>query len=216
MTEQQFSPLAERYMDTVFRVAYSYLRSPADADDVTQDVLLQLYKTDKAFDDDAHVKNWLIRVTVNRCKNVLRAPWHRTEDIADYENSLSFEEPQCHELFDAVMALDRRYRVPVLLYYYEGYRQKEIAGLLDIPEETVRTRLARAREKLKHILSEVPQKRQKSTGIGSVKKYLPIPVFYDFFCFFRLLEIYAINPRQPSAISIQITKIVVPCGRNMS
>lgn len=60
MTEQQFSPLAERYMDTVFRVAYSYLRSPADADDVTQDVLLQLYKTDKAFDDDAHVKNWLI------------------------------------------------------------------------------------------------------------------------------------------------------------
>ena len=115
MTEQQFSPLAERYMDTVFRVAYSYLRSPADADDVTQDVLLQLYKTDKAFDDDAHVKNWLIRVTVNRCKNVLRAPWHRTEDIADYENSLSFEEPQCHELFDAVMALDRRYRVPVLL-----------------------------------------------------------------------------------------------------
>ena len=157
MTEQQFSPLAERYMDTVFRVAYSYLRSPADADDVTQDVLLQLYKTDKAFDDDAHVKNWLIRVTVNRCKNVLRAPWHRTEDIADYENSLSFEEPQCHELFDAVMSLDRRYRVPVLLYYYEGYRQKEIAGLLDIPEETVRTRLARAREKLKHILSEVPQ-----------------------------------------------------------
>ena len=110
MTEQQFSPLAERYMDTVFRVAYSYLRSPADADDVTQDVLLQLYKTDKAFDDDAHVKNWLIRVTVNRCKNVLRAPWHRTKDIADYENSLSFEEPQCHELFDAVMALDRRYR----------------------------------------------------------------------------------------------------------
>ena len=53
MTEQQFSPLAERYMDTVFRVAYSYLRSPADADDVTQDVLLQLYKTDKAFDDES-------------------------------------------------------------------------------------------------------------------------------------------------------------------
>lgn len=112
MTEQQFSPLAERYMDTVFRVAYSYLRSRADADDVTQDVLIQLYKTDKAFDDDAHVKNWLIRVTVNRCKNILRAPWHRTE---------------------------------------------EIAGLMDIPEETVRTRLARAREKLKYILSEVPQ-----------------------------------------------------------
>ena len=157
MTEQQFSPLAERYMDTVFRVAYSYLRSPADADDVTQDVLIQLYKEDKAFESDAHVKNWLIRVTVNRCKNVLRAPWHKAEDIADYENSLTFEAPECRELFDAVMSLDRRYRLPVLLYYYEGYRQKEIAGLLGIPEETVRTRLARAREKLKHILLEVPQ-----------------------------------------------------------
>ena len=88
---------------------------------------------------------------------MLRAPWHRAEDIADYENTLVFEQPQYRELFDAVMSLDRRYRLPVLLYYYEGYRQREIAGLLGIPEETVRTRLARARDKLKHILSEVPQ-----------------------------------------------------------
>lgn len=154
MTDEQFTPLAERYMDTVFRVAYSYLRCRDDADDVTQDVLIQLYKEDKAFESDAHVKNWLIRVTVNRCKNVLRAPWHKAEDIADYENTLVFEQPQYRELFDAVMSLDRRYRLPVLLYYYEGYRQREIAGLLGIPEETVRTRLARARDKLKHILSE--------------------------------------------------------------
>ena len=154
MTEEQFTPLAQRYMDTVFRVAYSYLRCRDDADDVTQDVLIQLYKEEKAFESDAHVKNWLIRVTVNRCKNVLRAPWHRAEDIADYENTLVFEQPQCRELFDAVMSLDRRYRLPVLLYYYEGYRQKEIAALLNVPEETVRTRLSRARAKLKNILSE--------------------------------------------------------------
>ena len=118
MTDEQFTPLAERYMDTVFRVAYSYLRCRDDADDVTQDVLIQLYKEDKAFESDAHVKNWLIRVTVNRCKNVLRAPWHKAEDIADYENTLVFEQPQYRELFDAVMSLDRRYRLPVLLYYY--------------------------------------------------------------------------------------------------
>lgn len=157
MTEEQFTPLAQRYMDTVYRVAYSYLRSPSDADDVTQDVLIQLYKTDKAFESDAHLKNWLIRVTVNRSKNVLRAPWHKTEDIADYENTLVFEQSQHRELFDAVMSLDRRYRLPVLLYYYEGYRQKEIAALLSVPEETVRTRLSRARAKLKNILSEVSQ-----------------------------------------------------------
>ena len=161
MTDEQFTPLAERYMDTVFRVAYSYLRCRDDAAAVPQDVLIQLYKEDKAFESDAHVKNWLIRVTVNRCKNVLRAPWHKAEDIADYENSLTFEAPECRELFDAVMSLDRRYRLPVLLYYYEGYRQREIAALLGVPEETVRTRLSRARDKLKHILSEVPQYLKK-------------------------------------------------------
>lgn len=157
MTDQQFVPLAQRYMDTIFRIAYSYLRSQADADDVTQDVLIQLYKTDTAFESDDHLKHWLIRVTVNRCKNIFRSPWRKVEDIADYENSLTFEAPEHRELFDAVMALDKRYRLPVLLYYYEGYSQKEIAGLLSLPEETVRTRLFRARGKLKTTLTEVLQ-----------------------------------------------------------
>ena len=157
MTDQQFVPLAQRYMDTIFRVAYSYLRSQADADDVTQDVLIQLYKTETAFESDDHLKHWLIRVTVNRCKNIFRSPWRKVENIADYENSLTFEAPEHRELFDAVMALDKRYRLPVLLYYYEGYSQKEIAGLLSLPEETVRTRLFRARGKLKATLTEVLQ-----------------------------------------------------------
>ena len=65
MTDQQFVPLAQRYMDTIFRIAYSYLRSQADADDVTQDVLIQLYKTETAFESDDHLKHWLIRVTEN-------------------------------------------------------------------------------------------------------------------------------------------------------
>ena len=157
MTDQQFVPLAQRYIDTIFRIAYSYLRSQADADDVTQDVLIQLYKTETAFESDDHLKHWLIRVTVNRCKNIFRSPWRKVEDIADYENSLTFEAPEHRELFDAVMALDKRYRLLVLLYYYEGYSQKEIAGLLSLPEETVRTRLFRARGKLKATLTEVLQ-----------------------------------------------------------
>lgn len=157
MTDQEFALAAERYMDTIFRVAYSYLRSQSDADDVTQDVLIQLYKTDTPFHDSEHLKRWLIRVTVNRCKNIFRSPWHRVEDIANYENTLQFDAPECRELFDAVMALDKRYRVPVLLYYYEGYSQKEIAEMLAIPEKTVRTRLFRARGKLKTTLKEVLQ-----------------------------------------------------------
>ena len=152
MTDEQFAQAAEQYMDTIFRVAYGYLRSQSDADDVTQDVLIQLYKTDTPFRDGEHLKRWLIRVTVNRCKNIFRSPWHRMEDIADYESALSFEAPECRELFDAVMALDKRYRVPVLLYYYEGYSSKEIARLLGRNPATVATQLRRGRTQLKDLL----------------------------------------------------------------
>ena len=119
-SNEAFAQNAEKYMDTVFRVAYGWLKNPDDANDVTQDVLIELYKTDKAFESDAHLKNWLIRVTVNRCKMFFRSPWRRHEDIDDYAETLSFEQPRDEELFKAVMALDKKYRVPLLLFYYEG------------------------------------------------------------------------------------------------
>ena len=68
LTRERFAALAEKYMDMVFRVAYGYMRSRDDADDVTQEVLLRLYRTDTLFESEEHVKNWLIRVTVNQCK----------------------------------------------------------------------------------------------------------------------------------------------------
>lgn len=119
-SNEAFAQNAEKYMDTVFRVAYGWLKNPDDANDVTQDVLIELYKTDKAFESDAHLKNWLIRVTVNRCKMLFRSPWRRHEDIDDYAETLSFEQPRDEGLFKAVMALDQKYRVPLLLFYYEG------------------------------------------------------------------------------------------------
>lgn len=154
MIETEFIPLARQYMDTIFRVAYSHLRSRADAEDVTQEVLLALYRREQPFDSEEHAKHWLIRLTVNRTKSVFRSPWHRVEDITEYENSLVFEELRHRELFDAVMSLEQKYRLPVFLYYYEGYRQGEIANILGIPEKTVRTRLYRARGQLKTILTE--------------------------------------------------------------
>ena len=91
LSNEAFAQTAEKYMDTVFRVAYGWLKNPDDANDVTQDVLVELYKTDKEFESDAHLKNWLIRVTVNRCKMFFRSPWRRHEDIDDYAETLSFE-----------------------------------------------------------------------------------------------------------------------------
>ena len=153
-SNEAFARIAREYMDTVYRVAYGWLKSPDDANDVAQDVLLELYKTDKVFESDAHIKNWLLRVTINRCKMFFRSPWRRAENIDDYAETLAFEQKSDKGAFKAVMELDKKYRVPLLLFYYEGYSTAEVASILSIPEKTVSTRLFRARAKLKTILEE--------------------------------------------------------------
>ena len=157
VSNENFPCLVQRYKDMVFRLAYSYTKNHFDADDVTQNVLLQLYKTDKVFNSETHLKNWLMRVTVNQCKNLFRAPWRRHENLEDYANTLAFEEDQSKELFCFVMGLDQKYRVALMLYYYEGYSIREIARITDVPEKTVSTRLARGRKILKKLITEVEQ-----------------------------------------------------------
>ena len=153
-TDEQFTQLARRHMDTVFRTAFSYMKSRADADDITQNVLLKLYRYEGDFESESHIKNWLIRVTINECKSAYRSPWRRTEDIEDYVNSLVMPSREHTDLFEAVMKLPRKYLVPLYLYYYEGYSTAEAAALLSLPEATVRTRLRRGREKLRTMLTE--------------------------------------------------------------
>ena len=154
-TKEQFTSIAQRHMDMIFRIAFSYLKSREDADDVTQNVLLALYRTDKTFAGGEHLKAWLIRVTVNECKKVLRSPWRkRGEPLAAYENTLEFRDDRDRELYNAIMDLDAKYRAVIVLYYYEGYSIRETAKLLGVPAATVGTRLARAREQLKLTLTE--------------------------------------------------------------
>ncbi len=154
MTSERFAALAEKYMDTIYRLAYSCTRSTADADDVTQEVLIHLYREEKDFQSDEHVKNWLMKVTINQCRMLFRSPWRKAEPIDDYAETLQMENEDQVELFTLVMGLEKKYRVVIHLFYYEGYSVKEISELLNIPEKTVRTRLFRARAKLKTILTE--------------------------------------------------------------
>lgn len=155
VSNENFPRLVQLYKDMIFRLAYSYTKNHFDADDVTQNVLLQLYKTEKAFKSEAHLKNWLMRVTVNHCKNLFRAPWRKHENLDDYANTLVFEEEASKDLFRIVMGLDKKYRVTLLLHYYEGYSIREIAHIMDVSENTVSTRLARGRKILKELITEV-------------------------------------------------------------
>ena len=149
-----FLQAVARYQDAIFRLAYSYTKSQFDADDVTQNVLLKLYQTEQNFESEAHLKNWLMRVTVNQCKNLFRAPWRAHENMEDYANTLGFEDRESSDLFFTVMGMDKKYRTVLMLYYYEGYSVKEIGKILSVPEKTVSTRLIRARTQLKHLLTE--------------------------------------------------------------
>ena len=154
LSTEEFKRCAQEYMDVVFRVAFSCLRSQTDAEDVTQEVLLRLYETDYVFESRAHIKNWLVKVTYNECRKFWRRLWRRHENIDDYVEQLAFEETDCQDLFTAVMKLDRAKRIVVVLYYLEGYQIQEIAGILKIPLGTVGTRLARARKELRKYLEE--------------------------------------------------------------
>ena len=154
MENMEFETLARRYMDMVFRLAFSYMKSASDADDVTQNVLLRLLRNIKPFENEEHARFWLVRVTVNECKRALRSPWRRAGDIEEYANELHFETQEHSELFYAVMELPEKYRTAIYLYYYEDYSTDEIARLTGTPAATVRTRLRRGRELLRAGLEE--------------------------------------------------------------
>lgn len=135
---------------TVYRLAYSYVRNHADAEDITQDAFLRLYKFEGEFASDENCKAWLIRVTINLSKNLLKSGWftRRTE----LDEDLPCKSAEDNALFECVTALPPKYRVAIHLYYYEGYSVKEIADITGATASSVTTRLARGRERLKEML----------------------------------------------------------------
>lgn len=154
MTNEQFTVYTKKYIDTVFRVAFNYLGSRADADDVTQNVFLKLLEAEKDFESDDHVKNWLIRVTVNECHNLVHSHWWKQPSYEEWAENLVFDNPAHSELFYAVGDLPKKYRLPIYLHYYEGYTTEEIGQILKKPKNTICAQLRRGRERLKEALKE--------------------------------------------------------------
>lgn len=155
MTETTFTAAAERHLDMVYRVALNWFRSPADAEDAAQTTMLKLWQTDTEFADDEHLRRWLVRVTLNVCKDMARSPWRRHTVSLEELPEPAFSDEERRAVYREVMALPGKYRVPLYLYYYEGYSVSEIGELLRLNVSTVQTRLARARGKLKLSLTEV-------------------------------------------------------------
>lgn len=146
--------------DLVYRLALNQMGSPHDADDVTQDAFLKLLEDATSFQDDEHLKAWLIRVTINRCKEVRRSAWRRRVDTMDASSpELANLESPAQELLasdvgEAMSHLPKQARLIVYLHYFEGYSVEEISQFIRCNPITVRTRLYRARKKLKLYLEQ--------------------------------------------------------------
>ncbi len=141
-----FSFAFKQFTDTVYRVALHNTVNSSDAEDVVQEVFIKLLESNKAFRDGEHLKAWLIRVTVNLCRDKLRKANRETL----VENAFAFktgeEKP---DVIEAVKSLPENYRNTIYLHYYEGYTAKEIGKILDAKENTVLSWLSRGREALR-------------------------------------------------------------------
>ena len=154
MTETTFTAAAEQHLDMVYRIALNWFRNPADAEDAAQTAMLKLWQADTEFADGEHLRRWLVRVTLNACRDMARSPWRGHTVSLEELSEPAFSDEERRTIYRAVMTLPGKYRVPLYLYYYEGYSVAEIGELLHLNVSTVQTRLARARGKLKLELTE--------------------------------------------------------------
>lgn len=146
--------LIEEYSDTVYRLAVSRTRKKDTADDVYQEVFLRLARKIPEFDNKEHEKAWIIRVTINCSKNILTNIFLKNtaqieEDVEDAGINILDKNDEKSDVYGAVQELPLKYRTVIYLFYYEGYKIEEIGKILGQKENTVKSQLLRAREKLK-------------------------------------------------------------------
>ena len=147
---QSLHELAAMYQDNLFAAAFNICQNAQDAEDVIQDTFIQYHTTKKEFENEQHIRAWLIRVAINKAKNVTRTFWRRNKiSIEDYMETLTFETPESADLFETVMQLPEKYRIVIHLYYYEDYAVSEIADILKLSGSNVKTRLSRGRAMLR-------------------------------------------------------------------
>ena len=155
MTEAYLSNAMDAYGPTVYRLALCRMQNTADAEDVYQDVFLRLLDSGTAFESPEHLKAWLLRVTVNRCRDLARSGWKRRTVALDPEwdaPDAAAHDDEDAAVWDAVGQLPEQQRTAVHLHYVEGYSTEEIASALDCRPATARTWLFRARARIRELL----------------------------------------------------------------
>lgn len=147
--EETFLQIYNLYKNDIFRLCLSYTKSIEDSEDITQNVFLKLYKNLSKLEEEK-IKNWLIKVTINECKNHLLTNWYKkvtlltNDQISNYKAKVKEED----KTIEKIMNLPKTDRLIIHLYYYENYKVKEIANLLKKTESNIKVRMYRIRKKI--------------------------------------------------------------------
>lgn len=143
--------LIDKYSDMIYRIALGYLRNKEDAEDVVQDVFLKYIKhikSNRYFNNEIHEKCWLIRVTINVCHNKLKHIKNQRNVILENNFYFEFDEEE-YAILESIDKLEEKYKIVFELFYIRDFKISEISKILNISEASVKTRLKRAREKLR-------------------------------------------------------------------
>ncbi len=156
MTNDDFEKAVIRNNQRLFLIALSFTKSTNDAQDILQNVFLKLLKYSEEFTSDEHLDKWLTTVCVNESKNYIKSLFRKHQSIDDCEivSPDIFENSMQSDLYNVVMSLPKKDRTVIHLFYYEDMSIKEISSILKSTESTVKTRLSRARKKLKEMLGD--------------------------------------------------------------
>ncbi|MBE5839581.1 RNA polymerase sigma factor [Butyrivibrio sp.] len=154
MEEKEARRILETYADMILRISYSYLRHTYDAEDICQNVILKYLSAHQRFDSREHEKAWMIRTTINACKDLRKSAFFRNAIGLDALPERAVPEEPVSVLTEELKKLPANYRISIHLFYYEGYTIKEIAQILGKRETVVANYLSRGRKRLKDSLSK--------------------------------------------------------------
>ena len=143
------------YDDMVYRICFMMIKEQSSAEDATQNVFIKFIKASKEYESENHLKASLIVIAKNECKNHLKHWWNSKRDSFDDITEPSYNDNhKFSDVKDAINRLPDKYKIPVYLFYYEGYTTEEISKMLKINHSTIRSHLLEARKRLKIILEE--------------------------------------------------------------
>ncbi|MFQ9064190.1 MAG: RNA polymerase sigma factor [Eubacterium sp.] len=154
MTEEKFIHAVKRNSQRLFVIAFSYLKNKHDAEDALQNAFLKLWKSKIEFNDDLGIDKWLTKVLVNDCKNFFNLSFRQNKSIEEVYDVSTFDKYFNVDLYNAVMSLNKKERLCVILFYYDDLTISDISKVTGIKESTVKSLLKRSRNKLKLMLGD--------------------------------------------------------------